>query len=371
MSEASLHNLQQEAIELLKQLIATPSFSKEEDRTALIIRDFLVLRKVEVHRLMNNIWVTNQDFHYGKPTILLNSHHDTVKPNKGYTLDPFSPIEKDGKLFGLGSNDAGGALVSLIVTFLHYYKQEDLKYNLVLTATSEEEISGNNGIEALLKSPQFLHSVRQPDIPNFSNWCGIVGEPTEMQMAVAERGLMVLDCIAQGKAGHAARNEGENAIYNAMNDINWFNSFQFDRRSELLGPVKMTVTSIQTENKAHNVVPAECSYIVDARINELYSFDEVLQVIRSNVKSEVKPRSTRLRSSSIPLDHPLVKAGASFGRSYYGSPTTSDKALMPFPTLKIGPGDSARSHTADEYIYVNEIREGIGLYIKLLEQLLY
>ncbi len=370
MNEASLHNLQQEAIELLKQLIATPSFSKEEDRTALIIRDFLVLRKVEVHRLMNNIWVTNQDFQYGKPTILLNSHHDTVKPNKGYTLDPFGPLEKEGKLFGLGSNDAGGALVSLIVTFLHFYKQEDLKYNLVLTTTAEEEISGNNGIEALLKSPQFLHSVREPDFPTFSNWCGIVGEPTEMQMAVAERGLMVLDCIAPGKAGHAARNEGENAIYNAMKDISWFNTFQFDKRSDLLGPVKMSVTSIQTENKAHNVVPAECTYIVDARINELYSFDEVLQIIKGNIKSEIRPRSTRLKSSSIALDHPLVKAGSSLGRHHYGSPTTSDKALMPFPTLKIGPGDSARSHTADEFIYVDEIREGIQLYIKLISQLL-
>ena len=182
---------------------------------------------------------------------------------------------------------------------------------------------------------------------------------------------MVLDCIAPGKAGHAARNEGENAIYNAMNDISWFNTFQFDKRSDLLGPVKMTVTSIQTENKAHNVVPAECTYIVDARINELYSFDEVLQIIKSNIKSEVRPRSTRLKSSSIAIDHSLIKAGSSLGRHYYGSPTTSDKALMPFPTLKIGPGDSARSHTADEYIYVNEVREGIDLYIKILEQLLF
>ena len=370
MNETSLNNLQQEAIELLKQLIATPSFSKEEDRTALIIRDFLVLRRVEVHRLMNNIWVTNHDFDYRKPTILLNSHHDTVKPNKGYTLDPFSPAEKEGKLYGLGSNDAGGALVSLIVSFLYFYRKQDLKYNLVLAATAEEEISGHNGIEALLRSPQFLHSVREPDSPTFTNWCGIVGEPTEMQMAVAERGLMVLDCVAGGKAGHAARNEGVNAIYNAMNDIEWFKNFQFDKRSDLLGPVKMTVTSIQTENKAHNVVPAECSYIVDARINELYSFEEVLQVIRNNVRSDINPRSTRLRSSAIALDHPLVKAGTSFGRSYYGSPTTSDKALMPFPTLKIGPGDSARSHTADEYIHISEVKEGIDLYIKMLSQLI-
>jgi acetylornithine deacetylase len=369
MSEVSIQNLQQEAIELLKQLIATASFSKEEERTAQIIKDFLVLRKVEVHRLMNNIWVTNEDFTPGRPTILLNSHHDTVRPNKGYTLDPFSPIEKEGKLFGLGSNDAGGALVSLIVTFLNFYRNEDLKYNLVLAATAEEEISGHNGIEALLQSPQFLHSVRIDD-GIYKNWCGIVGEPTEMQMAVAERGLLVLDCISKGKAGHAARNEGENAIYLAMKDIEWFRNFQFERVSDLLGPVKMTVTSIQTENKAHNVVPGECNFIVDTRINELYSFEEVLDTIKANVKSEMRPRSTRLRSSAIALDHPLIQAGTSLGRTYYGSPTTSDKALMPFPTLKMGPGDSARSHTADEFIYVDEIKEGIQLYIKLLEHLL-
>jgi acetylornithine deacetylase len=370
MNEVSIHNLQQEALELLKQLIATASFSKEEERTAHIIRDFLVLRKVEVHRLMNNIWVTNEDFTPGRPTILLNSHHDTVRPNKGYTLDPFSPIEKEGKLFGLGSNDAGGALVSLIVTFLHFYRRDDLKYNLVLTATAEEEISGHNGIEALLQSPQFLHSVRENDDALFRNWCAVVGEPTEMQMAVAERGLLVLDCISKGRAGHAARNEGENSIYLALKDIEWFRNFQFEKTSELLGPVKMTVTSIQTENRAHNVVPAECSFIVDTRINELYSFEEVIDTIKSNVNCEVRPRSTRLRSSAIALDHQLVKAGNSLGRHYYGSPTTSDKALMPFPSLKMGPGDSARSHTADEFIYVNEIREGIALYIKLLEQLL-
>ena len=355
---------------MLRQLIATASFSKEEDRTALILRDFLVLRKVEVHRLMNNIWVTNYNFSPGKPTILLNSHHDTVRPNKGYTLDPFSPIEKDGKLYGLGSNDAGGALVSLIVTFLHFYRMEDLRYNLVLTATAEEEISGHNGIEALLNSPQFLHSVRESDNTSFSNWSGIGGEPTEMQMAVAERGLMVLDCISKGRAGHAARNEGENAIYNAMKDVEWFRTFEFERKSDLLGPVKMNVTSIQTENKAHNVVPAECSFIVDTRINELYSFEEVLETIKANVKCEVRARSTRLRSSAIALEHPLITAGTSLGRTYYGSPTTSDKALMPFPTLKMGPGDSARSHTADEFIYVNEIRSGIEMYIRLLEQII-
>jgi acetylornithine deacetylase len=236
----------------------------------------------------------------------------------------------------------------------------------MIAATAEEEVSGSNGIEALLVNDKFNSPLRG----NRSIECAIVGEPTQMQMAIAERGLMVLDCRAHGKAGHAARNEGENAIYGAIKDIEWFNNFQFEKKSDLLGPVKMTVTSIQTENKAHNVVPAECSFIVDTRINELYSFEEVLATIQSNVKCDVRPRSTRLRSSAIALDHPLVKAGLNLGRSYYGSPTTSDKALMPFPTLKMGPGDSARSHTADEYIYTAEIKEGIELYIKLLEQIL-
>jgi acetylornithine deacetylase len=273
---------------------------------------------------------------------------------------------ENGKLYGLGSNDAGGALVSLIGTFLHFYQKEDLRYNLIIAATAEEEISGPNGIEALLVNEQFnypFHGKGKID-------CAIVGEPTQMQMAVAERGLLVLDCKAHGHAGHAARNEGENAIYKAVKDIEWFSTYKFEKISELIGPVKMSVTSIHTDNKAHNVVPSECSFVVDARINELYSFEEVLEVIGAHVQSEIKPRSTRLRSTAIALDHPLVQAGLAMGRTYYGSPTTSDKALMPFPALKMGPGDSARSHTADEYIYLDEIKEGIALYIQLLNQLL-
>ena len=366
MNEFIIDNLQKEAIELLRQLIATPSFSKEEDKTAVVLDDFFRHRDVTRYRYLNNVWGHNKEFDARKPTILLNSHHDTVKPNPKYSRNPFVPSVENGKLFGLGSNDAGGPLVVLIAAFLHFHEEKDLRYNLMIAATAEEEVSGSNGIEALLVNDKFnspLRGNRQID-------CAIVGEPTQMQMAIAERGLMVLDCKAHGKAGHAARNEGENAIYGAMKDIDWFNNFQFEKKSELLGPVKMTVTSIQTENKAHNVVPAECSFIVDTRINELYSFEEVLSTIQANVKCEVRPRSTRLRSSAIALDHPLVKAGLNLGRSYYGSPTTSDKALMPFPTLKMGPGDSARSHTADEYICISEIREGIELYIKLLSQLL-
>ena len=349
--------LQANAIGLLKQLVATPSFSKEEDNSSAVIKNFLVTHGVKAEQYLYNIWARNKHFDANKPTILLNSHHDTVKPNKGYTLDPFAAIEENGKLFGLGSNDAGGSLVSLIAAFLYFYEKENLKCNILLAATAEEEISGHNGIEALL-----------PQLSKID--FAIVGEPTKMQMAVAEKGLMVLDCSANGRAGHAAREEGDNAVYKAIKDIEWFSSFKFDKVSDLLGPVKMSVTVIETDNKAHNVVPAQCRFVVDCRVNELYTFEEMLEVIRSNVQSEVKPRSTRLRSSAIALDHPLVKAGLKMGRNYYGSPTTSDKALMTFPSLKIGPGDSARSHTADEYIYTDEIKEGIELYIQLLNHVL-
>ena len=349
--------LQANAIGLLKQLIATPSFSKEEDNSSALIKSFLETNEVKTEQYLYNISAKNKYFDANKPTLLLNSHHDTVKPNKGYTLDPFSPIEKDGKLFGLGSNDAGGSLVSLIAAFLYFYDKESLKYNILLAATAEEEISGHNGIEILL-----------PQLGKID--FAIVGEPTQMQMAVAEKGLMVLDCLATGKAGHAAREEGENSIYKAITDIEWFSSFKFEKVSDLLGPNKMSVTVIETDNKAHNVVPAQCKFVVDCRVNELYTFEEMLEIIKSNVQSEIKPRSTRLRSSSIALDHPIVEAGLKMKRSYYGSPTTSDKALMNFPSLKIGPGDSARSHTADEYIYIDEIKEGIELYISLLNELL-
>ena len=349
--------LQTNAIDLLKQLIATPSFSTEEDNSSALIKNFLEKNSITTEQHLYNIWARNKYFDTSKPAILLNSHHDTVKPNKGYTLDPFLPVEKDGKLFGLGSNDAGGSLVSLIATFLYFYEKENLKYNIILAATAEEEISGHNGIEVLL-----------PQIGKID--FAIVGEPTQMQMAVAEKGLMVLDCIANGKAGHAAREEGDNAITKAIKDIEWFNSYKFDKISDLLGPVKMSVTVIETDNKAHNVVPAQCRFAVDCRVNELYTFEEMFDIIKANVQSEIKPRSTRLRSSAIALDHPLVKAGSKIGRSYYGSPTTSDKALMAFPSLKIGPGDSARSHTADEFIYIDEIKEGIELYIRLLNELL-
>jgi len=361
--------LQADAVELLKKLIATPSFSKEEDNSSALIKDFLLRHGIAAEQYLYNVWAKNKYFDASKPTILLNSHHDTVKPNKGYTLDPFSPVENDGKLSGLGSNDAGGSLVSLIAAFLYFYEKQNLKYNIVLAATAEEEISGVNGIEALLNNEKFITGTNKPSQPPFGGWGSIVGEPTQMNMAIAEKGLMVLDCLATGRAGHAAREEGDNALYKSLKDIEWFKNYRFDKVSDLLGPVKMSVTVIETDNKAHNVIPAHCRFVVDCRVNELYSFEEMLDIIKSNVQCEVKPRSTRLRSSSIALNHPIVEAGLKLGRKHYGSPTTSDKALMPFPALKMGPGDSARSHAPDEFIYIDEIKEGIELYIQLLNQL--
>ena len=356
MDNSSLDSLQEEAIELLKELIATPSFSKEENDTAELICDFFENRSIPFSRIGNNVYAKNKYYDPAKQSILLNSHHDTVRPNKAYTNDPFQPIIKDGKIFGLGSNDAGGCLVSLIATFIHFYAAENLNHNVVFAASAEEEISGVNGIELVLP---YLGQI------DF----GIVGEPTKLEMAVAERGLMVIDCTAMGRAGHAARNEGENALYKALDDIQWIRNYQFAKVSPLLGESRMSVTVIETENRQHNVVPPQCKFVIDVRVNELYSFDEILEALRTNLKSQFKPRTTRMKSTSIPMDHPLVKAGIALGRGYFGSPTTSDKALMPFPALKMGPGDSARSHTADEYIFIEEIRNGIKIYIDLLNKL--
>ena len=352
----------QEAVELLQKLIATPSFSKEEENTAVIIEQFFRDKNIVSNRLLNNVWCVNKYFDAAKPTILLNSHHDTVKPNPQYTRDPFSPIIEDGKLFGLGSNDAGGCLVSLITAFCHFYEMDNLKFNIVMAATAEEEISGANGIEKLLASAESSSPFR--GLGGFA----IVGEPTLTNLAIAEKGLLVLDCKATGKSGHAAREEGDNAIYKAMKDISWFQTYQFPKISETLGPIKMSVTSINTENKAHNVVPAVCSFIVDIRVTDAYTHEEILETIKKHIQSEVKPRSMRLRSSKIEKDHPLVQAGIKLGKQMYGSPTTSDAALIPALVLKCGPGDSARSHTADEFIYLKEIEEGIDTYIKIVEQ---
>ena len=349
-------DLKEKAISLLKQLIETPSLSREENKTADLIQCFLSDEGINSNRLGNNIWVQNLHYDTTKPTILLNSHHDTVKPNAGYTKDPFAAAVEDGKLFGLGSNDAGGCLVSLIATFLYFYSQEDLTYNLVLAASAEEEISGKQGVESLL-----------PHLPKID--FAIVGEPTQMHLAIAEKGLMVLDCTVYGTAGHAARNEGENALYKAIKDIEWFRQYVFPEISASLGPVKMSVTVIEA-GKQHNVVPDTCHFVVDVRTTDAYSNEETLAIIREHVGCEVVPRSTRLNPSGIAKDHPFVVAGLMLGRETYGSPTLSDQALMPFPSVKMGPGDSARSHTADEFIYVKEIEEGVDMYIALLRKLL-
>ena len=343
------------AVELLKQLISIPSFSKEENETAKVIANFFENRGIPVSRSGHNIMVRNQYYSEQKPTLLLNSHHDTIKPNSGYTKDPFQPLVEEGKLYGLGSNDAGGALVSLIATFLKFYDQADLPYNIILAATAEEEISGIGGIESIL--------AELGDIV-----LAIVGEPTLMQMAIAEKGLLVLDCFAHGKTGHAARGEGENAIYKAMQDIHWFQHYSFDKVSKTLGSVNMNVTQIQA-GAQHNVVPDTCNFVVDIRLTDAYRHEEILEIVEAHTLSEIKPRSTRLKPSGIDVNHPIVKIAKELNIQTYGSPTMSDQALMPFPSVKIGPGDSARSHTADEFIYLREIEEGIEGYGKLLKEL--
>jgi len=352
-----LHQLQQDAIELLKNLIKTESFSKQEDRTADILNNFLTERGVKTERLKYNVWAYNKFFDAKKPTILLNSHHDTVKPNPGYTNDPFDPMVKDGKLYGLGSNDAGGCLVSLLATFLHFYPKENLKYNFVIAATAEEEISGYDGLELVY-----------PKLGPID--FAIVGEPTTMDIAVAEKGLMVIDCVAKGKAGHAAREEGDNAIYKALKDIDWIRNYKFEKVSPHLGPMKMSVTIINAGYQ-HNVVPENCTFTIDVRITEEYKNEDVLKIIEDNIESEVKPRSVRLRPSFIDPDHALVKAAIKHGAKTYGSPTTSDQALVPVPSVKMGPGKSERSHTANEYIWLSEIEEGIAKYIKILSEIVY
>ncbi|MBX7125490.1 MAG: M20 family metallo-hydrolase [Cyclobacteriaceae bacterium] len=346
--------LSDNAIQLLRQLISTPSFSREEDKTATLIEQFLSAHGIPTQREGNNVWAQTPPVP-GKPTLLLNSHHDTVKPNSGYTRDPFAATIEAGKLFGLGSNDAGGALVSLLATFVHFYPTGLKGWNLVLAASAEEETSGQNGIEKLW-----------PKLPAID--CAIVGEPTLLGMAVAEKGLMVLDCIAQGKAGHAAREEGVNAIYAALPDIEWFRHYEFPKVSPTLGRIKMSVTVIHA-GQAHNQVPPECQFTVDVRATDAYSLEEILETVQQNVQCKVTPRSMRLRPSGIAADHPLVVAGTRLGLHQYGSPTTSDQALIPVPSVKMGPGDSARSHAADEFIYVDEIRSGIDTYIRLLEAL--
>ena len=352
-----LKKLTIEAISLLKKLIETPSFSAEEDQTALLIENWFKQFEIPYQRSRNNIWAVNNYFDDSKPTLLLNSHHDTVKPNSAFTKNPFKAIVENGKLFGLGSNDAGGCLVSLIATFTYFYHQRNLKYNLVIVASAEEESSGENGLNSMLSI-----------IPKID--VAIIGEPTLMNLAVAEKGLVVFDAVVEGTPSHAAHPNSDNAIYKTIEVLQWFKDFKFEKNSTTLGEVKMTVTQINA-GKQHNVVPAHVDLVIDVRVNDAYSNQEIASILQEKAPcSKIVPRSLRLNSSSISADHELVKAGIAIGRKTYGSPTLSDQSVLSCQSLKLGPGDSTRSHSADEFIYIAEIEEGIAIYIALLEKVL-
>ena len=340
------------AVDLLQQIIAIPSYSREEAKIADFIEKNALCDGLTPHRKGNNIWCISSAFNPDRPTLLLNAHIDTVRPANGWTRDPHCATIQGECIYGLGSNDCGGGLVALYEVFRLCESREDLPWNLVYLASAEEEVSGREGIESVL-----------PELPKID--VSIVGEPTNMQPAIAEKGLMVIDAIAHGKAGHAARNEGVNAIYKAIEDIAWCKSHKFEKASPLLGEVKMSVTIIQAGTQ-HNVVPDECKFTIDVRSNECYSNQEILDEIGQNLQSEVRARSTRLNSSHIDAKHPLIQKCTAMGKTPFGSPTLSDQALMPFPSVKIGPGDSARSHTADEYIKISEIRDGIADYLQLI-----
>ena len=350
-----IEELQQEAIQLLQDLINTPSLSSEEDQTAAIIKQWLAKHGVSCQQQQNNVYAVNKHEDPSKPYLLLNSHHDTVLPNSGYTRDPYKAAIENGKLYGLGSNDAGGALVCLLATFVYFYEQEDMAYNLVVAATAEEETSGDHGLNNLLKT-----------LPNIDT--AIVGEPTQMHLAVAEKGLVVFDATISGTASHAAHPNEDNPIYKIGAVIDWFQQLKFDRVSDALGPVKLTVTQVNA-GKQHNAVPADVALVIDVRVNDLYTNQEI-EAILQEAPCTIKARSLRLGSSSIPMEHALVQAGISAGRNTYGSPTLSDQAALSCHSLKLGPGDSLRSHTADEFIYVKEIEEAIPLYISILKQAL-
>ena len=345
------------AVELLKVLISTPSISREESDATDKLQHFIERGapvRFEMHRHLNNIWCIAPGFDASRPTLLLDAHIDTVKPVNGWSKHPFTPIVEGDRIYGLGSNDDGASLVTMLQVF-YQLCQNPQEYNTIFLVSAEEEVSGKNGIESVI-----------PLLPPIS--FAIIGEPTGMHPAIAEKGLMVLDCIAKGVAGHAARNEGVNAIYKAIGDIDWFRNYKYPKTSSLLGDVKMTVTQINA-GKQHNVIPDSCSYVVDIRSNECYSNSELLDIISSNVGSEVKARSIRLNSSSISLEHPFVTRAVELGRVPYGSPTLSNQALLSIPTLKIGPGESSRSHTANEFILISEIREGLELFTKMLDGL--
>lgn len=353
----SIYELTQEAIVLLKQLIATPSFSTEEAQTASLIEKWFQKQQIDYKRTKNNVWAVNKHYNALKPNLLLNSHHDTVKPNAAYTNNPFEAREFQGKLYGLGSNDAGGCLVSLLATFAYFYYQPNLNYNLIIVASAEEENSGDNGLNSMLAI-----------IPKID--VAIVGEPTLMDLAIAEKGLVVFDAVVKGTPSHAAHINTNNAIYNTVETLQWFQEKHFTKESEVLGAVKMTVTQIQA-GKQHNVIPAEVNLVIDVRVNDQYKNEEIANYLKQHAPCDsITPRSLKLNSSSIAKEHELVQAGMSIGRSCYGSPTLSDQAVLSCPSLKLGPGDSKRSHAANEFIYLYEIEEGIALYIEILNKIL-
>ncbi len=351
----STKNIYSKIFQLLQDLISTQSFSREEENAAQVIRDFFQSENIPFETRMNNTWAYNLHFDANKPTLLLNSHIDTVKPSALWTKNPFTPIIEEGKLYGLGSNDAGGALVCLIGTFLHFYPQQNLPFNICLAATAEEEISGQNGIASI------------SDITNACN-TAIVGEPTELEMATAERGLMVIDATVHGVAGHAARDTGVNAIYKAIEDVEWFKTHQLEKQCSVLGPTKMTVTVIEA-GKQHNVVPDVCKYVIDVRTTAAYDYGELIQFMSENIHADLKPRSTRLQPSIIDNNHPIVQAAQTLKINTFGSATLSDQALLKIPSIKMGPGKSERSHTADEFIFVKEIEQGLKTYIQLIENI--
>lgn len=348
----NIENHTSSAVGLLQQLIAVPRVSRDERAAADIMERYMHAHATACLRTGNNIIAVCDDYDAGKPTILLNAHIDTVRPAASWTRDPYSPVIEDGKLYGIGSNDCGGGLVSLLQVY-RILSSRARTYNIIYVASAEEEVSGAGGISSVL-----------PLLPSVD--VAVVGEPTGMQPAIAERGLMVIDAAARGRSGHAARDEGVNAIYAAIDDLIWLRDYRFERVSPLLGPVKTSVTVINAGTQ-HNVVPDECRFVIDVRTNELYTNEEVFDVIRDNLHSEVKARSFRLNSSAIPTDHPLVRRMLDMGMQPFGSPTLSDQALMPFPSVKLGPGQSSRSHSADEYIEIREIEDAINRYLEILE----
>ncbi|WP_298503926.1 M20 family metallo-hydrolase [uncultured Maribacter sp.] len=344
--------LTEKAIALLKQLISIQSFSKEEDKTANAIEAWFTSFSIPFTRDNNNVYAKNKHWDDSKPTLLLNSHHDTVKPNKAYTRDPYLPEVIDGKLYGLGSNDAGGCLVSLLATFSHFYAQENLNHNILMVASAEEENAGVNSLRGLL-----------PSLPKID--VAIVGEPTLMQLAIAEKGLVVFDAIVKGTPSHAAHPNNNNSIYNTIEVLDWFKNYKFPKTSEALGDVKLTVTQINAGSQ-HNVVPAQVELVIDVRVNDSYTNKEIADLLKAEAPCEIQERGLKLNSSKIDKNHALVKSGIALGRETYGSPTLSDQAALTCQSVKLGPGDSTRSHSADEFIYINEIEEGIDLYIKIL-----